>query len=194
MRKLKLQMQVSVDGFVCGEQGEMDWMTWDWDDELKDYVTQLTANCDLLLLGHGLANGFIPHWQALAENPESAEDFTKKMADIQKIVFSHTPAELAKLESVSNWKNTSIGGHNLIEEITQLKNQEGAEIICYGGADFIGSLTAANLIDDYFLFINPAAIGKGKRIFDKLEKSLPLQLLNTRRFDCGMAVMHYCKS
>jgi dihydrofolate reductase len=193
MRKLKLQMQLSVDGFVCGEQGEMDWLTWDWDDALKNYVTDLTAPCDLLVMGHGLAKGFIPHWQGLAEQADAAE-FEKKMANIQKTVFSNSPGDLRKDLERLNWKHTSIGGENLVEEVIALKKQSGGDIICYGGADFVGSLAAANLIDEYHLFINPAAIGKGLRIFHKLGKSLPLQASAATKFDCGIMVLTYRKS
>lgn len=61
MRKVKLQMQVSLDGFVAGPNGEMDWMTWNWDDELKEYVMKLTDPVDCIILGRVLAQGFIPH-------------------------------------------------------------------------------------------------------------------------------------
>jgi dihydrofolate reductase len=62
MRKIKLQIQVSTDGFVAGPGGEMDWMVWDWDDELKMYVNELTDAVDLILLGGVLAKGFIDAW------------------------------------------------------------------------------------------------------------------------------------
>ncbi len=89
MRKVKLQMQVSLDGFVAGPNGEMDWMTWNWDDELKEYVMKLTEPIDCIILGRVLAQGFIPHWTAAAQNPES-DSFTHKMVDTPKVVFSKT--------------------------------------------------------------------------------------------------------
>ena len=61
MRKVKLQMQVSVDGFVAGPNGEMDWMAWNWDDELKKHVTDLTEPVDCIIMGRKLAQGFIPY-------------------------------------------------------------------------------------------------------------------------------------
>jgi len=63
MRKIKLQMQVSLDGYVAGPNGEMDWMTWDWDEELVKYVGSITETVDLIILGRVLAEGFIPVWQ-----------------------------------------------------------------------------------------------------------------------------------
>jgi len=61
IRKLKLQMQISVDGYVAGPNGEMDWMVWDWDDELKKYVEQLTVTIDTILLGRKMVDGFVSH-------------------------------------------------------------------------------------------------------------------------------------
>ena len=61
MRKVKLQMQLSLDGYVAGVNGEMDWMSWNWDDELKKYVVELTEPVDCIILGRVLAQGFIPH-------------------------------------------------------------------------------------------------------------------------------------
>ncbi|MEJ7671425.1 MAG: dihydrofolate reductase family protein [Chitinophagaceae bacterium] len=72
MRKLKLQVQMSVDGYIAGPNGEMDWMVWDWDDELKKYVTEITEPVDCIVLGRKLALGFYPiiglqtrKWKAL---------------------------------------------------------------------------------------------------------------------------------
>ena len=79
MRKLKLQVQISVDGFIAGPDGEMDWMVWDWDDALKDYVSRLTDSVDTIVLGRKLAQEFIPYWENVAldeRNPE--QDFGNK--------------------------------------------------------------------------------------------------------------------
>ena len=73
MRKLKLQVQMSIDGYIAGPNGEMDWMEWDWDDKLKQYVGDITASVDCIILGRKLAEGFIPYWSAVAANPEDPE-------------------------------------------------------------------------------------------------------------------------
>ena len=67
MRKLKLQVQMSIDGYIAGPKGEMDWMVWDWDDELKQYVKAITDPVNCIVLGRKLAQGFIPHWAAHPE-------------------------------------------------------------------------------------------------------------------------------
>ena len=69
MRKLKLQVQMSVDGFIAGPNSEMDWMTWNWDDKLKTFVSELTDSVDTILLGRKMTDGFISHWKSITQNP-----------------------------------------------------------------------------------------------------------------------------
>ncbi len=190
MRKVKLQMQLSVDSFVAGPNGEMDWMAWNWDEELKNYVTQLTETVDLILLGRKLAEGFIPHWASAASDPKSPDfAFAKEMNDRPKIVFSKTLKSTDPV--VTGWENTKLANGNLVEEIAELKNQSGKDIIVYGGASFVSSLISNNLIDEYHLFINPAALGNGMTIFKELENRVNLNLVNSNSFDCGIVVLCY---
>lgn len=91
MRKLKLQVQMSVDGFIAGPNGEMDWMTFNWDDELKDYVTAITEPVDCIVLGRKLAEGFIPHWAGVAADADNLEAAAgQKFSGIPKVVFTRT--------------------------------------------------------------------------------------------------------
>ena len=73
MRKLKLQVQISVDGFIAGPHGEMDWMTFDWDEAISQYVQAITDPVDCIVLGRKLAEGFIPHWAAVAADADHPE-------------------------------------------------------------------------------------------------------------------------
>lgn len=185
MRKLKLQMQVSLDGFVGGPAGELNWMEWNWDDELNRYVTAITESIDNILLGRKLAEEFIPYWINAAENfdhPEHAH--AHNMVDTPKIVFSNT---LMK----SPWPNTSLANRSIVEDIHEIKQQKGKDIIVYGGAEFVSNLIKHNLVDEYYLLINPVAIGKGLTIFRELEDNLNLRLIASRSFDCGIVALHY---
>jgi dihydrofolate reductase len=179
MRKLKLQVQMSVDGFIAGPNGEMDWVTWDWDDELKQYVDQLTEPVDCIVLGRKLALGFIPHWAAYPEGEDRAS--AEKFNTTQKVVFTKT------LDTV-DWENTVLAKGDLVEEITKLKQQDGKDLIAYGGAAFVSALIQHGLIDEYHLFINPAAIGRGMAIFPGLTR---LRLVQARSFACGIVVLKY---
>jgi len=71
MKKLKLQVQISVDGFIAGPNGEMDWLTWNATEDFIQYVTELTDSCDTMLLGRKLADGFIPYWTDITTRPET---------------------------------------------------------------------------------------------------------------------------
>src|SRR6478735_7830106 len=125
MRKLKLQMQLSVDGYVAGPNGEMDWMSWGWGDDIKRYVNALHQNIDTIVMGRKLADGFIPHWTS-ASQAADADEFTHKMVDLPKIIFS-------KNLTTSPWENTEVFA-DLVAGIKKLKAADGGDIITYGGA------------------------------------------------------------
>ncbi len=185
MRKVKLQMQLSLDGFVAGPNGEMDWMTWNWDDKIKDYVSDLTEPVDTILLGRKMAAGFIDHWAKVALDPgNEGYAFGRKMTDTPKVVFTRS------LEQ-SGWGNTVLAKGDLATEISRLKNQEGGDIILYGGAGFVSSMIEANLIDEYHLFVNPAIIGDGLGIFKEVSQRTNLNLVKTTAFDCGIVTLCY---
>lgn len=181
MRKLKLQVQTSIDGYIAGPNGELDWMVWDWDDELKSFVTELTNPVDTILLGRKLAEGFIPHWNNAAQNPETADDAARKFSETPKVVFTTTLEE-------HRWPNTTLAKGDLLQTVTDLKNQPGGDLIAYGGATFVSALLRHGLIDDVYLFVNPVAIGQGLSIFDGRSDMKPA---GARFFPCGIILQHY---
>ncbi|ADI14092.1 dihydrofolate reductase family protein [Truepera radiovictrix] len=182
MRKLKLQVVTSVDGFIAGPNGEMDWVTHDWDDDLKSYVEGLTASVDCIVLGRRLAEGFIPHWAAVAADPEHPERESGRLfTDLPKVVFTHT------LET-SPWPNTALATGDLAEAILRLKKETGGDLIAYGGGTFVSSLTQRGLIDEFHLLVNPVALGSGMAIFPERAR---LRLEAARAFPCGVALLRY---
>ncbi|RYY60825.1 MAG: dihydrofolate reductase [Chitinophagaceae bacterium] len=181
MRRLKLQMQVTADGFVAGPNGELDWMTFQWDDALKQYVTELTDSIDTILLGRRMAEGFIPYWAGVADDPANPEQGVGRLfTELPKVVFSKTMTE-------SPWPRSRIAG-DLAEEVARLKGQEGKDLMVYGGASFVSALIDAGLIDELHLFVNPTAIGSGLSIFSGRSR---LQLLGATPFDCGIVLLRY---
>ncbi len=185
MRKLKLQTQVSIDGFMATPEGKLDWLTWDWDDGLKKYVNELTEPVDCILLGRNIAGGFIDAWASRVKNSEDPDIwFSRKMVETQKIVFTKT------LQN-AEWENTKLANGDIVEEVNQLKKQTGQDIIAYGGANFVSSLITNGLIDEYNLFINPTAIGKGMTIFSNLKEKFNLKLVQSRAFGCGIVMNKY---
>jgi dihydrofolate reductase len=187
MRKLKLQVQMSVDGYIAGPNGEMDWMMegWNSDDKFRKYEYELTQSVDTILLGRKMTSEFISYWSDVMSKPDNRDYmFAKKMIEIPKIVFSKT---LDK----SEWINTELSKGDLRTEITRIKNQQGMDIIVYGGASFDSSLIKEKLIDEFYLFINPVALGKGMSIFKDLNDVRKFTLIESIVFDCGIVLLHY---
>jgi dihydrofolate reductase len=188
MRKLKLQVQITIDGFISGANGEMDWMCFQWSEDIMEYVRALTEPVDTILLGRKLAEGFIPHWEQVAMHPEHPEhEAGLKFASTPKVVFSKSIQQ-------SIWDNAIIASGDLAEEITKLKSQPGNDLIAYGGGSFVSSLIEAGLIDEFHLFVNPTAIGKGMSIFGSLSKTLALKPKKAKLFDCGITLLCYERS
>jgi dihydrofolate reductase len=186
MRKLKLQVQRSVDGCIAGPNNEMDWMVWFGDEKLREYENRLHEPVDTILLGRKMTNEFVSYWSNVMnknEDPEYA--FAKKMIETSKVVFT-------KSLNKSEWINTEIATGDLKDEITKLKSRDdGGDIIVYGGASFDSSLIEENLIDEFYLFINPVAIGNGKTIFKDLKVIRKFTLIESIAFDSGIVLLHY---
>ena len=180
MRKLKLQMQMSADGFVGGPNGELDWMSFKFgqDDKMEQFVNELTDSSDTLLLGRKMI--FVDYWENV--KPDSPEYlFAKKMVNISKIVFSKT------IKSVAG-KNIVVENGDLVTEVNKLKGKEGKDILVYGGATFVSNLISENLIDELNIFINPTAIGSGLKFFKDITK---LHLLKSTAYECGVIANTY---
>jgi dihydrofolate reductase len=183
MRKLKLQVEISVDGCIAGPNNEMDWLISD--DEIMKYIDNIADSVDTILMGRKMVDEFVPYWTEVANKPnDSWNAFAKKMIEIPKIVFTKT---LTK----SNWINTEIAKGDLNDEITKLKSQDGKDILVYGGASFDSSLIKEKLIDEFYLFVNPIVLGSGKAIFKDLKEIQKLTLIESKVFDCGLVLLHY---
>jgi dihydrofolate reductase len=138
-----------------------------------------------------MTEGFISHWLSVVDKKDLTSkelkenyEFAKKMIDIPKVVFTKTL-------DTHNWVNTTLAKGNVVDEVNQLKKKNGKDIIVYGGAGFVTSLIKNNLIDEYYLFINPSAIGIGLTIFGEVVNNFPLKLVESSSFACGIVVNHY---
>ncbi|WP_428740456.1 dihydrofolate reductase family protein [Tenacibaculum sp.] len=183
MRKLKLQMQMTINGYVAQRNGKNDWMTWNPDEELISFMNSMLDTSDTLLLGRKTAESIIKFWEDTAnENP--THPFAKKIASIPKIVFTET---LNK----SNWNNTALAKENLVEKITNLKKQKGKDILVFGGASFVSSLIKENLIDEYYLIVNPTAISNGMTIFNSFDNVRKFTPTQAKLYSGGKIVLSY---
>jgi dihydrofolate reductase len=183
MRKLKLQMQMSLDGFVAGPEGQLDWMSREMNPKQLQLLFELTNTMDTILMGRKMAHGFTSYWENVVNTqPESPEfPYAKIFVDTPKIIFSKT------VKSIEG-KNTRVENGDLVESVNTLKDQKGKDIIVYGGVNFVSELIKNKLIDELHLFINPTAIGNGLRIF---HDRFTFKLLNSTACSTGMTVSQY---
>lgn len=176
-------MHMSLDGFVAGPEGELDWMTPEMDSKHLQFLQELTESIDTILLGRKMANVFTTYWEnVLNTQPGSPEyPYAKIFVDTPKIVFSKT------IKTIDG-KNAVVENDDLVSSINILKNQEGKDIIVYGGANFVSELIKKNLIDELNLFINPTAIGNGLKIFnDRFE----FRLVSSTSYANGIVINQY---
>ncbi len=194
MRKLVLQMQMSVDGYVSPANGNIDWQVWGWgdrwawDDKLKAYFNTVFEGVDTLLLSRKIVEeGYLDHWGRAAKNypanPHYA--FAQKVVDAQKVVLTD------KLKA-SRWARTVIARGGMVEEVDALKQQQDRKnILCIGGVGFASSLVAAGLVDEFQFFVNPTAVGSGRSVFHDTQKGHKLRLLESIGYECGVVVNRY---
>ena len=191
MKKLILQMQMSVDGFV-GASGDAHWQLWEWgensqwDDELKQDFNTVFAGVDTILLSRKMAEeGYLTHWSNAAKSfpGDRFYAFAQRIVEARKVV----PSDRLK---VSRWERTTVVSGDLPREVNALKAGEGGDMAVFGGAGFASALIAAGLVDEFQLFVNPAVLGAGRRIFDQGGFG-KLRLLGSKAYACGMVVNRY---
>jgi len=162
---------MTIDGFVAGPNGELDWMwlSGNRDESMFQRVIELADSCDTILLGRKMTGGFIDHWENVVDNqPDSPEQpLAQLMVNLRKVVFSRT-------QTAINGRNLEVENGELAAAVHRLKKEPGKDIIVYGGASFASSLISQHLIDEYYIFLNPVAIGNGLSIF-KERKILTLE-------------------
>jgi dihydrofolate reductase len=192
MRKLILQMQVSVDGYVGRPGGGPDWQLWDWrdncpwDDTLKADFNRFFEEADTILLSRKIADGYISHWAEFAEQHPHRPDFAfaKRIGESRKIVFSRTLKE-------TQWPQAEFAAKPLVEELDQLKAQAGKNIIAFGGAGFAAELIDKDLVDEFQFYTNPIALHDGLSIFEKKGIDVDLEFISATPYDCGIVVSKY---
>src|SRR3954468_19517016 len=182
MRRLKLQMQITIDGFVAGPEGQLDWMTRAMDERLLAFMNDLVDTSDTILLGRKMTEGFVTYWEHVITRPDSPEySFGRKMVETQKVVFSKTVSRV-------DGRNVRVENGPLVEAVGRLKSEAGKDLLVYGGATFVSSLIEHGLIDELNLFVNPVAIGEGMRIFSERK---PLTLIKSVGYTSGIVVNTY---
>ena len=177
MRKVVFQMSITLDGFVAGPNGEMDWLFSASDKTSRDYVDNLLNQSDHILLGRNMAPGFLDYW------PKDTTEFGAKINRLPKTIFSKT---LDKVEG----PDVTVA-KDIASEIAKLKSEPGKNLILYGGASLAQSFINLNLIDEYHILVMPIILGKGLPLFANLKSSTKLKLVKTTNNTLGVVVFHY---
>jgi dihydrofolate reductase len=182
MRTFKLQVQTTVDGYMGGPNGEMDWTTFPWTDDIKAYIDALTEPVDTIVLGRKLAEGFIPAWAAGPPGEDQAS--IDWMNNTPKVVISNSLSE-------SPWDNATVAGGDLAETVNRLKAEPDGDMIAYCGSTLVSDLIANGLLDELHLFVNPTAIGAGLPVFPNRGAYQRLRLVGAHPFECGITALHF---
>jgi dihydrofolate reductase len=188
MRKIISFMHLSLDGFVAGPNGEMDWIKVD--EEIFDYVGKRISEGDTALYGRVTYQMMEDYWPTAGEQPAASRhdiEHSKWYSKVHKVVISKTMKD-------TGLTNTQIISDNLpdrINEIKQSPNSGSKDILLFGSPTATHSLIQLNLIDGYWLFVNPIILGRGIPLFTGIQDKIKLNLLNTRRFTCGVTELNY---
>jgi dihydrofolate reductase len=188
MRKIIAGLIVSVDGFIEGPNGELDWVET-WEDPF-DLLPQI----DTCILGRGMYPGYEQYWGgAILANPEGVLPFTGKVASEGEIAYAHFAERsphvvLSKTLDKVTWKNTRIVRD--IEEIRRMKQQPGKDMHAVGGATLVGSLMNQRLIDELRLVVYPIVLG-GKALFKDVRERRALKFQGAKPLKSGLVRLTY---
>jgi len=185
MRKLSLLAHTSLDGFVAGAKGELD--DFDASEENLQFVCSLTEQADGSLFGrisYKLLNDYWPSAKDLPNASKGTIAFSTWYNNVKKIVISKTMKE-------QNLNNTIIISANIADELSKIKNQPGKEILIFGSPTVAQLLMQYDLIDSYWIFVNPIIFGKGIPLFTDMENKIRLRLSFTKQFANGEIGLNY---
>ncbi|MFD0618272.1 dihydrofolate reductase family protein [Paenibacillus sp. GCM10027629] len=187
MRKLVLFLHSSLDGFVEGPNGEMDigWVSYDAD--LEKHAKEILSTADTVIWGRGTYQMMHSYWPSVPSNPSASQhelDHAEWIDKTNKIVFSTT---LEKVE----WNNSRLVKNNVKEEIKNLKQQPGRDMVILGSPRFAHYLMELDLIDEYKITVSPVLIGSGLPLFQGFKEKINLKLIENKTFDSGAIGLVY---
>lgn len=184
MRRLVLGMHISLDGFVAGPNGEMNWIQVN--DEIFEVAGRLTDEADTALYGRVTWQMMDAYWPTAGDEPNASKHDIEHSAwynKVMKVVASGTVQH--------HPGNTVFIANNLAERVKELKEQPGKNIQIFGSPSVVHALTQQNLIDDYWLFVNPVVLGQGIPLFKGTGEKMDLKLISSKTFPAGVVCLHY---
>lgn len=178
-------MHISLDGFVAGPNGEMGWIKVD--EEIFDHVGKRISEGDTALYGRVTYQMMEAYWPSAGKEPAASRhdiEHSRWYNNVHKIVLSKT------LKG-AHLNNTTIINDNLSDRINEIKQQAGTDILLFGSPTATHALMQQNLIDGYWLFVNPIILGQGIPLFVDIKDQIKLTLLTTRQFASGVTELNY---
>lgn len=185
MRKLIFFMHTSLDGFVAGLNGELNWVKLD--DDMFDFVATMTAKADTALYGRVTYEMMQSYWPNAGEKPNASKhdkEHSFWYNKVSKIVLSRTITE-------KGLDNTKVISNQLADNINKIKKQDGKNILIFGSPTASHSLLSEGLIDEFWLFVNPVLLGQGMPLFKDVTETTSLKLVETKIFPCEVIALHY---
>ncbi|MBX3044251.1 MAG: dihydrofolate reductase family protein [Candidatus Kapabacteria bacterium] len=186
MRKVISFMHITLDGFVSGPYGELNWAKVD--QELFGYVGNRIKNGDTALYGRTTYQMMEGYWPTAGDKPNATKhdiEHSKWYNNVHKVVLSKTLQGTDK-------PNTTIISENIVEHINEIKKQKGEDILLFGSPTATHSLIQQNLIDGFWLFVNPIILGQGVSLYKAINDRINLKLLpTTRQFSNGVTELNY---
>lgn len=182
-------MHISLDGFVAGPKGELNWIKVD--EDLFDYVGQRISKGDISMYGRVTYQMMENYWPTAGAKPDATKheiNHSKWYNDVHKVVLSQTLKE-------ADLTNTTVISDNLADNINRIKQQGDKEILLFGSPTATHALIQQDLIDGYWLFVNPIVLGKGMPLFTDIKNKINLKLMPpTRQFASGVTELNYLVS
>jgi dihydrofolate reductase len=187
MRKIIAALQVSMDGFVEGPNGELDWAMAK-DEETWSDIFEMLTHVDTFILGRIMYPAYEQYWLAILANPAGILPFSGRSASKNEIIYARLADKmphivLSKTLDKVAWKTTRIVRE--VEEIRRLKHQPGKDMHVVGGATLVSSLMNLGLIDELQLMVNPLVLGRGKALFKDVKERKSLKLVQAKAFKSG---------
>ena len=192
-RKIIAALQVSVDGFIEGPNGELDWAMAE-DEETGKEVFETLAHVDTFILGRKMYPGYEQYWLAVLANPDGILPFSGRPATKNEIAYARladkTPHIVISrtLDKVA-WKTTRIVRD--VEELRRFKREPGKDMHAVGGATLVSSLMNLGLIDELRLLVNPLILGGGKALFKDVKERHGLNLVSAKSLNSGRVSLTY---
>lgn len=177
-------MHTTLDGFVAGPNGEMDWINLDAD--LFDLVGSFTNEADTALYGRVTYEMMNAYWPTAADQPGASKH------DIEHGNWYNAADKIVLSKTMNGFDTgkTKFIGENIEATITALKNSGGSNILIFGSPSAVHTLMQYHLVDECWLFVNPVVLGQGIPMFAAGHR-MSFKLEATRAFSCGVVALHY---